>query len=628
MKKSLHAATLFGAILLLAALSPSCGSDVKVGPGGFCEKDTQCETGLICKQNICVEPGTGDCDPPCKDDEVCRDGTCVPINPASDQDGDGWSSTDDCDDLDPFTHPADDENGIPGGFEYCDGKDNDCDGVTDEDCRACHDGDTQDCGTDMGECTPGVQTCTAGVYGECSGQGPVAEKPDGLDNDCDGSIDEGLPCETGQTQACGTDIGECSPGQQECLEGKWGLCQGLMPAPEVCDGKDNDCDGLLDDGFMIGQVCDGIGECGAGTFECAMQDSIRCSTEPGGSLDQSAQDICNGLDDDCDGDTDESFNIGATCTGTGLCGNGTIECLNQSTAICSSDPGGSGDQSALDVCDGYDNDCDGLTDEDFGIGTACNGEGACGPGQVECATEDDTRCSSNPGGSQDNSQAESCDGLDNNCDGETDEGNDIDLCSPLPPHVVGAVCNRVGATCEISDPAQDCELGYWDLNGDYDDGCELSDDGAGNICDDAIGLQDVSDFGGGGIETAAGLLVPAGDEDWYQITGVDNLVDDEQVSGCDSYNVQISFINQPEGVVFDVSTDSCTESGCTLSNQFEFLTNFRDAVGIGECPCSMTNEPGKNICDKEDHVFYIRVYRLAGYPVSDEEYEIQITNGI
>jgi len=613
--------------LLLLTVS-TCGGDSKGSSGDFCEQDSDCRAGLVCLQNTCTEPGTDDCDPPCQDDEICRNGKCEPLNPPADQDGDGWNSGDDCDDLDPHTFPADEANGLPGGFEYCDGKDNDCDGQTDEDCPPCREGDTQDCGTDVGECTPGVQTCSGGVFGACSGQGPEPEKADGLDNDCDGSTDEGLPCTPGQSMACGTEEGECQPGSQACSEqGVWGECQGITPEAEKCDGRDNDCDGITDDGFMIGLDCEGAGECGSGTYECSSQSTFRCSTEPGGSQDQSRQDVCNGLDDDCDGETDEAFSVGESCLGTGLCGSGVIECLDEQTAICSSDPGGSQDQSSAELCDGFDNDCDGDTDEDFGVGQPCSGTGQCGEGLLECADQASTRCSSDPGGSQDQSSVEICDGLDNDCDGETDEGDDRDLCSPLPPHVVQATCDRQAHGCRLTDAASDCELGWWDFNGEYADGCESSDDGLGNSCATAQALDPVSDFGGGGLVTVSESLVPAGDEDWYVISGVDNLVDDEQVTGCDSYHVRITFLDQPEGIVFDVSTDSCTEIGCTGSDEFEFFTDFRDTAGIGECPCSMTNQPGLNICSAEDHTFYIRVYRVAGYPVNDTPYTIQITNG-
>jgi hypothetical protein len=63
-------------------------------------------------------------------------------------------------------------------------------------------------------------------------------------------------------------------------------------------------------------------------------------------------------------------------------------------------------------------------------------------------------------------------------------------------------------------------------------------------------------------------------------------------------------------------------------NDFDFWTNGIDGDGDGQCPCSLTNVEGMNICSAEDNTFYVRVYRLAGYPVTDESYTLQFTNGI
>ena len=146
---------------------------------------------------------------------------------------------------------------------------------------------------------------------------PVDEVCDGVDNDCDDSTDEGCACAVGATQPCGSDVGECSPGTQTCTDGVWGACTGQVgPATETCNSLDDDCNGTADNGDngcggacalpgAPGAPCDGADadQCGDDTYACAGINAVACSAGADNV------ETFNMADDDCDGTTDEGFSV-------------------------------------------------------------------------------------------------------------------------------------------------------------------------------------------------------------------------------------------------------------------------------------------------------------------------------
>ena len=351
-----------------------------------------------------------------------------------DSDGDGSLDNNDCAPLDPAVHP--------GAVEACDGADNNCnlavdEGFPDQDSdgiKSCVDGDDDgDSDPDDADCKPLDPAIHHSAKEAC----------DGVDNDCDGQVDE----ELGMFY-CGK--GVCGHAVEACAAGKPQTCDPYEGAePEACDGKDNDCDGMTDED--LGWTLCGVGQCQHAQYPCKGGAPAKCDP-----LEGAAAEMCDGLDNDCDGKLDEG--LGQVQCGLGSCLHSVPACNGGVPAECDpmlgADPEG---------CDGKDNDCDGLADEDLGT-TTC-GLGACSHTVANCVAGVPQLCNPLQG-----LAPEACDGLDNDCDGSVDDGLGILKCGK-------GECEHEVPACKDGAPQQ-CDP----LEGASDETC----DGLDNDCDGKV----------------------------------------------------------------------------------------------------------------------------------------------
>jgi hypothetical protein len=227
--------------------------------------------------------------------------------------------------------------------DQCDGLDNDCDVAIDED------GQPIITGTDTGECTAGIQTCIEGIYQITQTEIlPSAEICDSLDNDCNVAIDDDI-----DLIITGSDAGECRTEIQACVGGTFQITQTeIPPSVEICDSRDNDCNVTIDDnidliisGSNTGECRTEVQACVGGTFQVT-QTEIPPSTE-----------ICDGFDNDCNTIVDNGF--GPISCGIGVCENIVNSCVAGARQVCEPLPG-AGQEFCQD---GLDDDCDGFVDD-------------------------------------------------------------------------------------------------------------------------------------------------------------------------------------------------------------------------------------------------------------------------
>ena len=315
--------------------SPSM-PDVECFQNADCGDAARCVEGM-CFQNECTDGEIRPCETACgTGDELCSGGI--------------WRSC----------------NRQP-GVEICGtGEDEDCDGTSDEECGGCEDGRERDCAT---ACGMGRERCIGGQFTGCTAprvRPEVCGDPNNPeDEDCDMIADEGCAdCEDGATRSCRTECSDLSGvlGEEVCQDRTWQNCTAQVPIDELCDGVDNDCDGMTDEDIVrnCSNAC-GMGSerCEGGSWVgCDAPENCNCTVEQG--VDARVCNSCGEQTRMCEG---PQWGEWSMCIEAGQCSPGEVR--EADCGLCGR---------KRQVC---------LSDCTLGEWQACLGEGVCSPGEVQ-----------------------------------------------------------------------------------------------------------------------------------------------------------------------------------------------------------------------------------------------------